>query len=273
MKRKILSVLLIVSVSAFLVFSACDRTGYKGTHADLFTVTSNSVLGVWGDADTIIVLEEDDYGRRMYFHWGNSRIADKEGGYDGYEYWAIIICQKTDSKGKFTYFYPDENLLLFKVAFPDDDNYVGQFDRLKEIAYTLTTEKELNDLKSRNDWNKPINEAKCAKVKVSRTNRGIEDKLLSKSKKMEICNSLRLGSTQREWADYYLTSDKYNRHIYFLKDMKNNEHQCSYLLMLIPGSSYQVVELNDPWSFQEDLVRFKVDNNWNVPIVILSPFG
>jgi len=263
MKKRFSVILLIVSLFVFPVFSACDYTGYKGPHVDLFSVTSNSILGVWGDADPIIILEEDDYGRKMFFHWGSSIIAEEK---DDYEFWAIVICQQTDSKGKYTYFYSDVNYILFKVAFPDEPVYGGDLDRLKEIAYTLATDKEINDFKLRNDWDKPINEAKCVKVKVSRAGRGIDDSLISRSKKETICNYLRPGSARGDWADYYLTSDIYNRHIFFFKDMKNEEYQYSYLLMLFPDGSYHAVKLNDPWNFQEELKRFKLDNNWNTPI-------
>ena len=230
---------------------------------DLFTVTSNSILGVWGDADPVIVLEEDEYGRSMFFHWGSSHIT-KEG--EGSGFWAIVICQKTDSRGKYTYFYPEVNFLLFRVVLPDEPLYGGDTEKLTKTAYALATEKELNDFKLRNDWNKPIDEAKCSKVKVSRAGRGIEDKLLSDKEKERICNYLHPESTYRDWADMYLTSDAYDRHIYFFKDWKNRESGKSYLLMLFPDGSYHAAELNDTWNFQDDLKAFKDVNNWNTPI-------
>ena len=263
MKKKSPIILLLVSMCLFPVFSACDYVGYKGSYVDLFTVTSNSILGVWGDADQIIVLEEDDFGRRMFFHWGRSQIAEEK---DGYEYWAIVISQKTDSKGKYTYFYPEVNFLLYKVSFTGEPIYGWELDRLKENAYTLATEKEINELKMRNDWNKPFDEAKCTKVKVSRAGRGIDDKLITKSKKDIIYNYLRSGSTQGDWADYYLTSDSYNRHIFFINYIKDKEHKESYLLILFPDGSYHAVKIDDPWNFQDMLRAFKDENNWNMPI-------
>jgi hypothetical protein len=261
MKKNSLVILFISFLLAIPLLTSCDPSGYKGPYAELFTVTSNSILGVMGDDDHIVPMEEDSYGRRMFFQWGKSIASEKE---DDYGFWAIVICQKTDTTRKYTYFYPEVNYMLYKVSFPDEKNYVGQYGLLKEIAYTLATEEELNDFKKRNDWDKPFNETKCSKVKVSRAGLGIEKNLIPRNKENSIYNKLQPGTSRRDWHFEYLTSDSYGRHIYFFQYVGNVEHVTSYLLMLFPGGTYHYVEIKDPWNFQDELKTFKDNNSWEI---------
>lgn len=146
-----------------LTFSSCSYRGYRGDHADLYTVAVNNVFGISGHTGNgeisydpaIDILETDDYGRTLFFY---------NESYDtGTDYsMAFVIMQK--SEDGYVYYYQDDCYIPF---FDDSDHFYhgnqGSEDYLR--AQELATE-EVAALKERNDWNKPFDAGKCTKTKI-----------------------------------------------------------------------------------------------------------
>lgn len=104
MKQKMLgSIIIYLGISLLLV--ACDgRAYYEGHDYDLFSVAVNSLLGVngyggKGSGPKIQVIEEDNYGRKLFSYLGDGL---------GNSY-SLLICQKSDDK--YAYYYPDFNII------------------------------------------------------------------------------------------------------------------------------------------------------------------
>jgi len=100
---------LILLLLLFLLFSFLESCGsnfeYTGDRPELYSVAINSILGVQGFAPSswgpvrpsIIVLDEDSYGRVMFLYYESSFISPVN----------IVIMQKVD--GDYVYFYPHYN--------------------------------------------------------------------------------------------------------------------------------------------------------------------
>ena len=69
---------------------------------------------------------------------------------------------------------------------------------------------------------------------------------------------------------YYLTSDEYNRHIFFFRGLDvSDAYTKSYVVLFNKDGSYDdingIMEIADVWHYQDDLKAFKERNGWNTP--------
>ena len=74
MAMKKLKIIAVVSLlMAAVLFSGCDDPReYKGSHVDLNSVASNSIMGlILRDSCYIFVVDEDSYGRVMFIYRGD----------------------------------------------------------------------------------------------------------------------------------------------------------------------------------------------------------
>ena len=67
---------------------------------------------------------------------------------------------------------------------------------------------------------------------------------------------------------YYLTSDDYDRHIYFFRTRDEEEYfRQSFVAMFNKDGSFDhvtdIMEIVDVWDYQEDLKSYKERNGWN----------
>ena len=256
-----------------LTLSGCDDSNYKGGTVDLNCVATNSILGLYDvDRNNIIEIAEDSFGRRMFLYWGNTAVMDDEFGstQDVPKYiYAILISQK--SYKKHVYFYPDYNFIIY-----DDAPSWGYGSKKKEelLQYVLdsTPSEDIEWLKQKNDWDKPLNEDKCVKVKISKKDRERESgySFVSDEVKEKVYKeTIPFGVFYRS-SLYYLTSDTYDRHIYFFRGTQVDD-SClgAYVVIFNKDGSYDpetgIMEISDLWHYQDELKAFKERNGWNTP--------
>ncbi len=154
---------LLTLITILLTFCSCGYWGYRGDHADLYTVAVNNMFGIYGYTGNgevsygpaIDIIETDEYGRTLFFY--------NESYGDGSNYsMAFIIMQK--SEGGYVYYYQDD---CYAPFFDDSDYFYhgtqGSEDHIR--ALELASD-DIAALKERNDWNKPFDAEKCTKAKI-----------------------------------------------------------------------------------------------------------
>jgi len=241
---------------------------YNGPHIDLHTESSNSLFGLYAVNETPVLMEEDAFGRVLYFYKVGSSIARDEIYGDG-SIFAFLIMQK--SNDEYVYYYSDINFIVRKR--PETIPYsVGGAALLEEVLKTIPNE-EVEELKAKNDWGKPIDESKCIKVKLARINRHYTEEyagrhLVPQSIMQEVYDKMCINGSPNIGVFFrYLTSDDYDRHIYFFRTSdKDWKLTNSYVVMFKLDGSYEIAEIVDLWNYQEELIAFKEGNNWNKPI-------
>jgi hypothetical protein len=232
---------------------------YNGSYSDLCTEAANSLFDVRMPTSTNIVVDKDDFGRRIYLFYGSSIMA-RDNIYEGKDIFAFMISQKTDDT--YVYYYPDVNFIVQKWP---EGIYTNTDEKqlLKKLTEEISNE-AIKELKTKNDWGMPINESKCIKIKITQYDTDSE-KLVSQKLRQKVYNeTCEYGRSKSEYALSYLTSDAYNRHIYFFRAVDaNNNYTKSYVVMFKPDSSYEIAEILDLWNYQDELKLFKSRNNWN----------
>jgi len=82
---------------------------YVGPHLDLHTESSNSLLGLYAVNVTPVLMEEDAYGRVLYFYAVGSSMAYDE-VYDDEGIVAFFVMQK--SEDDYVWYYSDINFIV-----------------------------------------------------------------------------------------------------------------------------------------------------------------
>jgi len=263
--RLIITALLAISLVAL---PGCDDFAFKGKEVDLFSVASNSVLGLSTvDPGIIVIFDKDSYGRILFLYWGYVATAsDLTNEYDnGY---VIIISQKT--KSGYVYYYPDYNFLMYKED-PSWKQHSPTNVELIQYAIDLGIEDRIEWLKTKNDWNNPLDESKCVKVKVSKQGKERDSKgtLVSFEIKEKAYKAIVSETETGRPGFYYLTSDYYDRHIYFFRCIEGDAYTKSYVVIFNKDGTFDpnngAMEITDVWNYQDELKAFKERNNWNKP--------
>ncbi|MCL2671950.1 MAG: hypothetical protein FWF10_07935 [Clostridiales bacterium] len=259
------------------------------------TQAINSLLGISNTTgpNTILQMEEDDFGRKMYVYYHSP-------GWDPNREWlmAILIEQKSDRKN--VYYYPDYSFIVHPI--PDfeeiwDDAYEEEYDQLLHDAQAMTpketdvlekelrdrqlvkkareilTEEAIDELKVKNNWNKPIDDSKFIKNRHPKLNRPRRKpgKLVPIGVLREVYytfypNKGNVVDSYIEWNYDYLTSDDYGRHIFFLQTEDDDRNVTnSYVILFHPDNTYDIAEITDIWNYQDELKAFKERNGWNKP--------
>ena len=257
MKRVITVIILILVV--FSVLLGC-RSSWSPADAH----ANNSLLGISPVPSPrhLILMEEDAFGRKMYFYGGSSSAAYTR-IYDDGNLWAILIQQKTDNK--YVYYYPDFSFIVQK--WPESVSW--HHDQLLEEVREIMTVEAIETLKVQNDWGQPINESQLIKSRIARRNgKGIyADNLIPKSALQKVYDKMCIyGSPRIEAFFDYLTSDDYDRHICFFRTADIDWNITNYyVVMFKPDNSYEIAEIFDLWNYQEELKAFKEGNDWGNP--------
>lgn len=271
-----------------LLLAGCERdpAKYYGNYPEAYTIAINNLIGATGSESIRCgVVEEDDYGRIMYYYWApydGIITADFETEWKSFARCAVLICQRSENESVF--FYPNYSFISFPVENPwattPPAKRLEEKDYLNEILKAVS-EDELRRLKDLNDWNKPFDEAQCTRLEISYKSRenlaqsvgGIfvkDDGLVKKSQIEEFYSKIHTESVKRLYY-VYLTSDDYNRHIYFARGLNSNDiYTEPYVMLFNPDGSYDMktgyLEMKDLYSYQDVLKEFKEQNNWNKPI-------
>ena len=162
--KRIISLLLIL-ISLFGLSSCIlnreNPYPYRGEDKELYTAAIYSIPDAEGymhhgegayNSD-IYIWEQDDYGRKLF-----SYCEDY-----GNQIFALVISQSSDETN--VYFYPDINYALTYID--SEYSYEGATDdHLKNKTKEFYMESK-DELKEKNDWNKPIDKSKCVSYTIT----------------------------------------------------------------------------------------------------------
>lgn len=232
---------------------SCDDTQkYKGKYLELQVIANNSILGVTGyESDKVFILEEDDFGRKMFCFIGSSSNG---------KVLSVLISQKTTKTD--SYFFDGINFIMCEE---NDAEYTLQID--KNIVYENFTNKELEELKFNNDWGKDIDEQKLFSVKINK-NKNDTISTNNQRKAFETVSDDFHGSYSN-----LLTTDKDGKSLYYMRGYKYDDNLQDYIFTkpylfmfnkdgtLIDKTGIE--ELVDLWNYQEQLLKFKEINSWD----------
>ena len=121
---------------------------YKGKYKDLYTTAVCNIFGIQGYVSGgeiliqpyIEIIEKDNYDRTIFLYQEETSSNDTEPFYYG----AVVIIQKADSEN--VYYYDDCYLPFYKPS--------AQVLDYKQ----LFTEEQIEDFKTRNNWNEEFRE-------------------------------------------------------------------------------------------------------------------
>lgn len=239
--KVVISVILLLSMP--FVLTGCYRYGddYQGEYPDLYSVAIHSIAGTSGfyfsevKADSRInLLENDSNGRTLFSYYENTIIST----------YSLVISQKTENG--YVYFYPDYNFI--------------------SSSADVFSEEQIEQLKEKNDWNKEMNEDKCAKVEIIRN----KSKGPISEKDIAELYDLALGDDAylSKYSVDFIITDLYGRALY-TGTGKTSSNRAVVMLFNPDGShngSTSVMELKNYYSYQEELKAFKERNHWNQPL-------
>lgn len=241
-------IVLIISPLSGCVFDPASSV-YKGNNIELQVIATNSLLGVPGRyADKVIVLETDNFGRKLFAYTT----------FDGhYSILGILISQKTTKNN--SYFYDNENFIFCKIpneAILDEDLVSNYFN-----------DEQLNQLKELNDWNKPLVEEKMFEITI----RNYKKDTISFENQEKVF--LTITTNYGNLSSTLLTTDKNGKSIYFMHGAKPDKTKQidvyttkAYIIMFNEDGTVDpkigIEEVNDIFDYKEQLKEFKIANNW-----------
>jgi hypothetical protein len=163
MKRIISLLLILISLFGLssCIFNRENPYPYRGEYKELYTTAIYSIPDAVGymhhgegayDSD-IYIWEQDDYGRKLF-----SYCEDY-----GNQFFALVISQASDETN--VYFYPDINYALTYIYSYYKYEAVTD-DHLKNRTEEFYMESK-DELKEKNDWNKPIDKSKCVSYPIT----------------------------------------------------------------------------------------------------------
>ena len=141
------------------IFDGCDVMNYNGDERNLAAATIHSIPGTRINRDSrFLVLEEDGYGRVLFSVYLSysclSMVIDNQLEYNPPAV-ALIIFQKAENNC--VYFYPEENYRIKLLT--------SHLTLSKEAVLEHFSEECINELKTANDWDEPIDSG-CPPTKV-----------------------------------------------------------------------------------------------------------
>ena len=163
MKRTISLLLILIFLFGLssCIFNRENPYPYRGEYKELYTTAIYSIPDAVGHMhhgegaynSDIYIWEQDNYGRKLF-----SYCEDY-----GNQIFALVISQASDETN--VYFYPDIN---YALTFIDSDySYEGATDdHLKNKTKEFYMESK-DELKEKNDWNKPIDKSKCVSYTIT----------------------------------------------------------------------------------------------------------
>ena len=250
-------------------------SGYDGAHKDLYTVAVNNVFCSRGYISNgeitydpkIHIIETDDYGRTLFFYGEY---------YDGYldnkPNYGIAFVIMQESKDGYAYYYRD-------VC------YMPYFDVTNDwqtISAKLAPD-FLDALKEANDWNRELNEERCAKAKfVEKKPKGKLDPEKSEFDSVLYPYIVENGYTgiDRSICSFtdYCETDAYGRELYYVSGITSDLEEDGQKLSRVFENYDFAVVLNADGTFPENCIveiptpadsaaaisKLKQDTNWKV---------
>ena len=251
----------IILITCLMLVSlcACDPV-FRGSildlkYADLFQVAAYSSFGVTTSTrlkgvNSIVVLEEDSYGRILFLYRDQSDFSSWFQWCKG-----LFIAQKSEDST--VWFYED---FCYKMW--------GGTEEL-DWAYVDT-------LKEQNDWGKPINETKMSKLKYDGMNYCLNiphdektsaGNLISNTQEFKQFLQTTSQASVRSITYSYLCKDETDQRIFLAcgvtEQYKNIEYGPYYIYLIRLDGSYECIEIDGPFDCNQELHDLKVKNNWS----------
>lgn len=251
----------IILITCLMLVSlcACDPV-FRGSildlkYADLFQVAAYSSFGVTTSTrlkgvNSIVVLEEDSYGRILFLYRDQSDFSSWFQWCKG-----LFIAQKSEDST--VWFYED---FCYKMW--------GGTEEL-DWAYVDT-------LKEQNDWGKPINETKMSKLKYDGMNYCLNipyseesdaDELISNTPEVQSFLESATLNEERALLSSYLCRDETDQRIFLIGGVTKRYQETRYgpyfIYILKPDGDYECVEIRNPFDCNQELHDLKVKNNWS----------
>jgi len=241
-------------IMALILMTGCRKypsydTSFMGGYSDLCSMAVNSLIGTKGYMGgevpmpaNIKIIEEDDYGRKLFIY------------YEGNEY-SLLISQKSDEE--YVYFYPDYNFIITLNSVSD----IG----LQITDETIFAPEEIEKLKEYNDWDKKIDMEKCIKVEiVDEKGKGPIEFEVVEPIYYELLGD---DSYDAKYRTIFLATDDYGRSIYEFYGTGGY----GMIALIRPDGTYDEAKgvmklMRDEYNYQDKLKRFKELNDWNSPI-------
>lgn len=239
MKKTILFIIL-TTISLSIIGCRSNDFMYNGEYPSLFCVAINSIPLTKGYEQseirfnpTIVVLDEDDFGRVLFSYYEDSPVST----------YSLLIMQTGDNEK--VYFYPDYNFISSDSA--DFSN------------------EAINNLKNLNDWNQEYEEAKFVDYPIT-SSKSISPLIYENIKPFyEFVFPGDEHFSDDRWIKYFI-SDQNERQMYAI--LSRDRTKFAVLLFNSDGTydcekGYLI--LTDFYAYQDQLKEFKENNNWNEP--------
>lgn len=248
--KNILICLLVLLI--FVSLSGCTYKGYSGDHKNLYTVATNSVL--WNNGHSfsadqytdskIEIIDEDIYGRIMFIYY------EKYYAGGGISFSSLVICQHSNEEYVFYY---------------EDVNYIVKEQQLYSPNFNAFEDKEIEQLKATNDWNREINFDKCIKKEISKhksdipcenevKNLIVNEFHLDNKRYSLFVNFLTSNSDDSKFIVYGYITIHNEDSIYFIGLAENEHESLENINFLVPLSVYD---------YKTEFTQFKETHNWN----------
>lgn len=267
-----------LSACSSLTLSACDTlfaVKYDGEHIDLYTVAVNNIFGINGYTNNgeisyqpeVSVIETDKYGRTLFFY--------NESYMSGNEYAMAFVIMQMSVDG-YAYYYQD---VCYSPFFDDTtDSWHGTEGGDDYIKALELAGDSIDELKERNDWNKDLDSSKFTKSKFCdekpEGDIDVSDTALSKAVYTYAKEHGYQGSDTSMVRGYeYCNADADGKELYYVYCMTMDTDENSekifgyynYAVIIDPEKSISqnaILEVNDPFTYYEQIRELKKNNNW-----------
>lgn len=267
--------LILVLVLSLTALSSCIYPGYMGEYPELCSVAWANlvdIIGYWSDGEMqggpyVDVLETDSYGRVLFSYSEHRYIGDAKSGYLECVY--LMVMQKKDDLN--AYYYPEDCYYCVKVG-------------VDEIEHSYESD-VVEQLKLLNDWDKPIDTAKCDTTVIvnkrpkGRVQNANDDQFLEGVIRRYHERSGRYISPKNiSFVNYdrFVTADRYGRELWTVYTSFEDhtekmmfDYSYKFLIVFMPDGSCDestVIMLDDSLNAQDAVKNIKASNNWNKPI-------
>ena len=266
----ILVVVLIFNLSSCLLTSLLfNRTYAPKGQEDLYTVAVCNIFGATGYysngeisySPVIIEIEKDGFGRVMFYY---SEFYSKNIYCTAY-----VIMQKSEN-GKVDYYQYDCQMTYFG----DLPMYASGPDDVKN----LFSDEEIEEFKSKNDWNKELDLSKCTESKIITRKKTDKSGNLRDSLKWRIYfiasqNGYNGKDTAPDGREEFCCSDKNGLELYCIsasftdKDGKKSvtERRFFALILFKSGSYAGAIDLTDQNDYYDAIKQLMAECGWVNP--------
>ncbi len=249
--------------------------GYRGEYPELYTVAVHNMFGISGFKSNgeicydprIYVMEEDDYGRVLFFYDEYYCGAEEDYGMA-----FGIMQQKKNGK---VYYYPEVCCLPYFGLSSDVNDVLQNMDR-----------DALEILKQCNDWGKPVDLSKCAQKKPVKKK---PDGKLARETRLDgwmhdeeiLLYAQKNGYTGNEDSPTcraeFCYADQFGRELYYVSaffryDGPDGEYrdECYEYAMIFKSAGKiakeGIIEIPSPQDSVEQIKALKQRCQWNAPL-------